>query len=153
MDSLGVSLRDLHDTATYSTFRLCTITPSKWNLTPVRQFSRCSRHYLRDDGSVSFYSEQRPLWKVHLLMASMLVDIHFNDPEQSTLLLLPFTDALLDHLSLFVSQMRVVARSVTNPAKFVCRHGSIMHPWRQFDFLCPRVGPPLNVAYRRESGR
>jgi hypothetical protein len=93
------------------------------------------------------------VWKVHLLMAAMLVDIHFNDPEQSTLLLSPFTDALLDHLSLFVSQMRVVARSVADPAIFVRRHGSIMHPWRQFDFLYPRVRPLLNVAYRRESGR
>ena len=80
-------------------------------------------------------------------MAAMLVDIHFNDPEQSTLLLLPFTDAFLEHLSLFVYQMRVVARSVADPAMFVRRHGSSMHPWRQFHFLCPRVGPLLNVAY------
>jgi hypothetical protein len=36
-------------------------------------------------------------------MATMLVDTHHNDPEQSTSLLLPFTDALLDRLSLFVS--------------------------------------------------
>ena len=57
MDSLEVSLRDLQHTATYSTSRLCTITPGKWNLTPVRQFSRCSGHYLRDDGSVSLNSE------------------------------------------------------------------------------------------------
>ena len=93
------------------------------------------------------------MWKVHLLMAAMLVDIHLNDPEQSTSLLLPFTDALLDHLSMFVCQMRVVTRSVADPAMFVRRHGSIMHTWLQFDFLCPRVGPLLNVAYRRESGR
>jgi hypothetical protein len=57
MDSLEVSLRDLQDTAAYSTSRLCTITSGNWNLTPVRQFSRCSGHYLRDDGSVSLYSE------------------------------------------------------------------------------------------------
>gem|GEM_PF-3313298 len=93
------------------------------------------------------------MWKVHLLMAAMLVDTHHNDPEQSTSLLLPFTDALLEHLSLFVCQMRVVARSVADPAMFVRRHGSIMHSWRQSDFLSPSVGPLLNVAYRRESGR
>jgi hypothetical protein len=86
-------------------------------------------------------------------MAAMLVDIHFNDPEQSTSLLLPFTVALLDHLSLFVCQMRVIARSVADPAMFVRRHGSIMHPWRQSDFPCPGVGPPLNAACRRKSGR
>jgi len=57
MDSLELSLRDLQDTATYSTSRFCTITPGKWNLTPVRQFGRCSDHYLRDDGSVSLNSE------------------------------------------------------------------------------------------------
>jgi len=83
----------------------------------------------------------------------MLVDIHLNDPEQSTSLLLPFTDAILDHLSLFVSQMRVVARSVADPAMFVRRHGFIMHPWRQSDFAYPGVGPLLNVVYRRESRR
>jgi hypothetical protein len=49
--------------------------------------------------------------------------------------------------------MRVVARSVADPAMFVRRHGSIMHLWRQFDFPCPGVGPLLNVAYRRKSGR
>jgi hypothetical protein len=38
-------------------------------------------------------------------MAAMLVDTDFNDPEQSTPLLLPFTVVLLDHLSLLVSQM------------------------------------------------
>src|SRR5665213_1802858 len=64
-----------------------------------------------------------------------------------------FTDALLDRLSLFVSQMRVAARSVADPAMFVRRHGSIMHPWRQSDFPCPGVGPLLNVAYLRETGR
>jgi len=42
-------------------------------------------------------------------MAAMLVDIYLNDPEQSTSQLLSFTDALLDHLPLFVSQVRVVA--------------------------------------------
>jgi len=67
-------------------------------------------------------------------MAAMLVDTHLNDPEQSTSLLFPFTDALLDHLSLFVSQMRIVAAAyVANPAVFVRRHGSIMHSWRKSD--------------------
>ena len=94
------------------------------------------------------------MWKVHLLMAAMLVDTHLNDPEQTTSLLLPFTDALLDYLSLFVSQMRVVAAAyVADPAIFVRRHGSIMHPRRQSDFSCPGVGPLLNVAYLRKSGR
>jgi hypothetical protein len=63
-------------------------------------------------------------------MAAMLVDIHLNDPEQSTSQLSPFKDALFDHLSLIVSQMRVVARSVANPAMFVRRHGPIMYPRR-----------------------
>src|ERR1035437_6009771 len=68
-------------------------------------------------------------------MATMLVDTHLNDPEQSTPLLLPFTVVLLDHLSLFVSQMRVVAAAyVANPTMFVRRHGFIMHPWRQSGF-------------------
>jgi len=49
------------------------------------------------------------MWKVHLLMAAVLVDVHLNDPEQSTSQLLTFTDALLNHLSLFVRQVRVVA--------------------------------------------
>ena len=83
------------------------------------------------------------MWKVHLLMAAMLVDTHLNDPEQSTSQLLPFTVALLDHLSLFVSQVRVVARSGADPAMFVRRHGSIMHPWRQSDFLCPGSGTAI----------
>jgi len=68
-------------------------------------------------------------------MAAMLVDSHLNDPEQSTSLLLTFTDPFLDHLSLFVSQMRVVAAAyVADPAVFVRRHESIMHPNRQSDF-------------------
>jgi hypothetical protein len=58
----------------------------------------------------------------------MLVDTHLNDPEQSTSLLLPFTVTFFDHLSLFVSQMRVVAVSVTDPAVLVRRHDFIMHP-------------------------
>jgi hypothetical protein len=56
-------------------------------------------------------------------MAATLVDIHLNDPEQSTSLLLPFTVAFFDHLSLFVSQMRVVAVSVTHSR----RHWVIEH--------------------------
>jgi len=51
----------------------------RWNLTPVRQFIRCSGHHLRDDGTVSLCSEQRPVWKDHLWEAAMLVDVHFND--------------------------------------------------------------------------
>jgi hypothetical protein len=57
MDSLEVSLRDLQDTATYPTSRFRTIASGNWNLTPVRQFSRCSGHYPRDDGSISLNSE------------------------------------------------------------------------------------------------
>ena len=57
MDWLEMSLRDLQDTATYSTSRFCTIASGNWNLTPVRQFSRCSGHDLRDDGSISLNSE------------------------------------------------------------------------------------------------
>jgi hypothetical protein len=50
--------------------------------------------------------------------------------------------------------MRVVAAAyVADPAIFVRRHGSIMHPRRQSDFSCPGVGPLLNVAYLRKSGR
>ncbi len=41
-------------------------------------------------------------------MAAMLVDIHLNDPEQSTSQLSPVSDALFDHMSPCVSQMRVV---------------------------------------------
>jgi hypothetical protein len=86
-------------------------------------------------------------------MAAMLVDTHLNDPEQSTSLLLPFTNAPLDHLSLFVCQVRVVAPSPADPAMFVRRHGAIMHPWRQSGYPFPRAGPLLNFAYRRKSGR
>ena len=63
----------------------------------------------------------------------MLVDTHHNDPEQSAALLLPFTAALFDHLSLFDCQMRVVTLSVTDPAMLVRRHELIMHPSRQSD--------------------
>jgi hypothetical protein len=33
--------------------------------------------------------------------------------------------------------MRVVARSVPDPAMFVRRHVFIMHPCRQFHYRCP----------------
>jgi hypothetical protein len=61
----------------------------------------------------------------------MLVDTHLNDSEQSTLLLLPFADALFDHLSLLVCQVRVVALSVTDPPTFIRCHESIMHSYQQ----------------------
>jgi hypothetical protein len=77
----------------------------KLALTPIRQLIRCSRHYLRDGGSVSLYSEQRPVGQVHLTMAPVLVDTHDNDPEQFTMLHFPLSDALLDHLPLFLRQM------------------------------------------------
>ncbi len=57
----------------------------------------------------------------------MLVDTDFNDSEQSTSLLLPFTHALLDASSPCVTQMRVVALPVTDPAMLVRRHDFIMH--------------------------
>jgi hypothetical protein len=77
-------------------------------------------------------------------MAAMLIDTHLNDPEQATLLLLPFTDALLDYLSLFVSQMRVVAVSVADPAMVIRRHESIMHPWWQSEYSFPGARTFLN---------
>jgi hypothetical protein len=38
-------------------------------------------------------------------MAPVLVDTHDNDPEQFTMLHFPLSDALLDHLPLFLRQM------------------------------------------------
>jgi hypothetical protein len=61
-------------------------------------------------------------------MAATLVDTNHNDPEQSTSLLLSFTDAVFDRLSPFASQMRIVATAyVTDPAMLVRSHRSILN--------------------------
>ena len=71
----------------------------------------------------------------HLLMAAVLEHPHLNHTEQSTLTFLPFTDALLNQLSLFVSQMGVVSATyVADPAMVVRRHESIVNPRRQTDY-------------------
>lgn len=102
--------------------------PLELNLTPVRQFSRGSRHHFRNDGGVSLHVEKRPVWKDHVGKAATLVDVHLHDPEQSTSVLLAFTYPLFDALPLFICQMGVVAPSVTDPAPLVRRHYFIMHP-------------------------
>jgi hypothetical protein len=97
-------------------------------LTPVRQFGRRSSYCLRDVGGITVYPEKRPVRKVHLGTATVLIDIHLHNPEQTTPPLLPFVAALFDHLSLFVCQMRVVVRSMTDPGLLVRRHGIYYAP-------------------------
>lgn len=85
-------------------------------------------------------------------MAAVLVDPHFDDTEKSTIALSPQTDALLDHLPLFVSQMKVVAAAdVADPAMLVRRHGPILNHGSPLAYL--RTGTWSRVQSRRRPHR